>query len=246
MQLIHILPRKNLSRDLAQRYELYLADEIRKNPTDYSMCVRGNLAYKILDNSLNELGVSASLEAMELAAGTIWPDEFVIPDDVDPEKSRALMEQTLGSLGEYPNLVQLRRMAVVHARTFESYLAEMLRLSKDSRVDVVGIPKTVATLLETEPGRRDGRVVLLACAIGMGYSKTTHFLGWTGFREFEGHEEFVNCYVRSMDSRLMLVSKDLWNRDDVLSHVDLENSEIPNIREEMRRVGKEARKSGIY
>lgn len=246
VQLIHILPRKNLSRDLAQNYELYLADEVCKDPTDYSICVRGNQAYKILDNSLNELGVSASLETMEMAAEAIWPDEFVIPDDIDLDKSRDLMERTLEHLNEYPNLSKLYRMAVVHAETFEDYLAEMLRLSRDPRVDVVGIPKTVATTLETEPGRRDGRVILLACAHGMGYAKTTHFLGWTGFREFSCHTSFVSQCVRSMDSRLMLVSEDLWNRSDVLSHVDLENSEIPNVREAMYRVKKEAARYGLF
>ena len=71
MELIHILPRKNLSRDLVQNYELYLTDEVLKHPMDYCLCTRGTPSYKILDDSLNELGVSVKLAEMDRAAGVI-------------------------------------------------------------------------------------------------------------------------------------------------------------------------------
>lgn len=245
MELIHILPRKNLSRDLVQRYELYLADEILKHPEDYCSCSRGTPSYKILDNSLNELGVSVNLEAMDRAAKVIWPDEFVIPDDVDPIKSRALMEQTLETIDEYPHLKELRRMAVVHADSFSEYIRELIRLGRDPRVDVVGIPKVVAETMSTEEDSLNGRVTLLACAVGLGFGKTVHFLGWAGFKEFSDYTDFVNYYVRSMDSRLMLESRELWVREDLLSHVDLENGEIADIQSKIDRVRKAACMYGL-
>lgn len=245
MELIHILPRKNLSRSLVQNYELYLTDEVLKHPEEYSMNVRGTSSYKILDNSLNELGSSLKLEEMDEAAAVIWPDEFVIPDSVDPQESRELMEETLSRLDEYSYLLGLRKMAVVHAATFQEYVDEMLRLSADPRIDVVGVPKVLAERFQTEQNAMDGRVTLLACAVGKGYSKCTHFLGWAGFREFVGYTDFVSIHVRSMDSRLMLVSRNLWSRANVLSHIDLENAEIPNIEVEMQRVKRGVRRYGL-
>ena len=245
MELIHILPRKNLSRDLVQNYELYLTDEVLKHPADYCLCTRGTPSYKILDNSLNELGVSVKLAEMDRAAGVIWPDEFVIPDDVDPAKSRALMERTLESIESYPHLRELRKMAVVHANSFNEYISELLRLGRDPRVDVVGIPKTVARAMSTDKDSLNGRVVLLACAKGLGFGKTVHFLGWAGFREFEYYENFVSSNVRSMDSRLMLESKDLWLREDLLSHVDLENGKIVDVVSKIRRVRRGAYTYGL-
>lgn len=235
MQLIHILRKRNLSRDLVQPYELYLADEILKDPDTYRMAVRGTSSYKILDNSLNELGYSVSLEKLDRAAEIVWPNEIVIPDEIDPVKSREAAERAFEEIHNYEHLKSLKKMVVVHANTPREYLDEMLRLDRDSRVDTIGIPKVVASRFAENSNDYSGRVSLYAAALCKGLEKPVHFLGWAGFREFETHK-WLTRRIRSMDSRLMLESTDLWSREDLLSHIDLQSGSIESIEQSISRV----------
>jgi hypothetical protein len=83
--------------------------------------------------------------------------------------------------------------------------------------------------------RYDGRVSVVAELINSGIQNVEfHFLGFAGLDEFDGFE-WVSEYVRSMDSRFFLTTRDLWtHREDILSHVSLGSERmLPDIEEQI-------------
>ena len=233
MELIHILPKGNLKDKPNQKYELYLADEILKDPDFYREYVKGTPGYKILDNSLNELGASMSLEQLSEAADIICPDEVVYPDSIDPEESNKLFWECRERVKRFSNLRDLKKMVVVHSDDWFGAIVLSEKYSK-AGVDVLAYSK-VTSEQWGRPGTYDGRVSVVAELTRLCSLKTQfHFLGFSGFVEFEGYRE-VSKRVRSMDSRVFLESRDLWShRDNILSHVSLGNDRvIENLEEKM-------------
>lgn len=239
MELIHILPKGNLVSKPKQKYELYLADEILKDPEFYETYVRGTPGYKILDNSLNELGTSVSLDKLEEAASIIEPDEFVMPDDINPDRSDELFWLCRERITRYRRLAELKKMVVVHAYSVPGAMLKSVTYA-EAGANVLAYSKVTGEEWGSRANRYDGRVSVVANLVSSEIKNVEfHFLGFAGLNEFDGFE-WVSEWVRSMDSRLFLETRDLWShRDSILSHVSLGSErEIPDIEaqiEETRR-----------
>ena len=79
MQLINIFPLGNICMEYQQDMHMYLTHMVEKYPI-YAATAEVAPGYKILDNSLIELGGSVSLERVIDAATHIGADEIILPD----------------------------------------------------------------------------------------------------------------------------------------------------------------------
>ena len=221
MELIHILPKGNLIAKPYQKYELYLADEILKDPEFYATYVKGTPGYKILDNSLNELGASVSMDKLEEAASIIEPDEFVYPDDINPEKSDELFWTCRDRVSRYRRLAHLKKMVVVHAKSTPGAIMRSI-IYAEAGVDVVAYSKVTCEEWCSPFSPYDGRVSVVRGLVESNIKGVQfHFLGFAGLNEFAG-VEWVSKHVRSMDSRFFMEVDNLWDhREQMLSHVSL-------------------------
>ena len=248
MELIHILPKKNLISKPRQKYELYLADEVLKDPRFYARYVCGTPGYKILDNSLNELGASLSLSKLNEAARIICPDEMVYPDSIDPEESDELFKKCKGEIYAYKYLKDLKKMAVVHANDWRGALEKSIEYVSLG-ADVLAYSKVTSEQWghkEYDDQRYDGRVSIVSMLLKLGVNVDFHFLGFSGLEEFRGREN-ISVYVRSMDSRFFFEVDNLWkHREDILSHVPLGGDRsIPDIEKKIKAVREEYEGYGL-
>lgn len=235
MELIHILPKENLKNRSKpyQKYELYLVDDILANPEFYLQNVRDTPGYKILDNSLNELGFSRGMEELNAAAEIIKPDEFVVPDALNLYDSRHLLEECIATVSYYENLKDLKKMAVVHGNCYREHRDYFKYLLDLPEVDVIGFPKVLLNRVN------------ITYLYGLFAPKEIHFLGFVGFDEFADYG-CVTQKIRTLDSRMMLETDNLWNRDDILSNVSLDYGRvIPDIESKITRVRREYESYGL-
>lgn len=79
MYLINIFPLGNICLERNQRMHMFLTHMVEKYPT-YVEAARNAPGYKILDNSLIELGGAVDLKRVVKAAETIRADEIILPD----------------------------------------------------------------------------------------------------------------------------------------------------------------------
>lgn len=251
MELIHILPKGNLSSKPEQKYELYLADEVLKDPEFYERYVKDTPGYKILDNSLNELGSALSLERLNEAASIIHPNEFVYPDSVDCKRSEELLYESIMRADEFAELRELKRMAVVHANSWIEAFQRSDLYMQLPEVDVLAYSKVEAERWSSVAYKYDGRTSLVyaLCHLREAADNVSfHFLGFSGFEEFSGYED-VSTMVRSTDSRFFIEAEPggLWkHREQMLSHVSLGSERvIEDLEYKMKRVREEYESYGL-
>ena len=79
MYLINIFPLGNICLESNQRMHMFLTHMVEKYPA-YTEAARNAPGYKILDNSLIELGGAVDLERVVKAAEYIGADEIILPD----------------------------------------------------------------------------------------------------------------------------------------------------------------------
>ncbi len=126
---------------IRQKYELYLAHQILKEPDKYSFLANdkdNNInSYKILDNSAFELGDSIPLEQVLEAADVIKADEIVLPDIY---KNNDSFFKTLSALTELKD--SNYKLAAVAQGKDIYYLQLFLDLLLDiERIDTIMLPK---------------------------------------------------------------------------------------------------------
>ena len=148
MQLINIFPLGNICLEYQQNMHMFLTHMVEKYPT-YAKVAQDAPGYKILDNSLIELGGAVSLERVIGAATHIGADEIILPDVFQngPETIKAVQGalDTLHKMfpkGDWP----FKLMAVAQG-TDEKEWYDCYKYLLDTRgVDVIGIPKVLAKM----------------------------------------------------------------------------------------------------
>ena len=159
---------------------------------DYAKFMYNETTYKILDNSLIELGNSVSLERVLLAAKRIKAHEIILPDlfldgpGTIREVYRAIDGlKTLGELGKY-NL-----MAVCQGKNAKEFQETFEKLNDIPEINVIGIPKVCAKLHPAGRPYFEG--------LWLYGSKEIHLLGlWYGWEELWRYKDPVR--IRSVDS----------------------------------------------
>lgn len=224
MKLINIFPLGNLGMHHTQDMHMFLTHLVEKYPF-YAKFARGVKGYKILDNSLIELGGAVDLQRVLDAAMHIDADEIILPDVFQngPETIKAVEASIKELLTVYPDgKFPFKIMAVAQGKDEEEWYECYKVLLSHPYVDVVGIPKVLAKM---HPAGRPHFVNEL-CNVTY---KPHHLLGlWYSMREFNEYERFDD--IRSCDTVILgYMAKHGLTSDGIRPDghtVDLENDVI--------------------
>ena len=148
MQLINIFPLGNLCMEYSQSMHMYLTHMVEKYPA-YAQVALEAPGYKILDNSLIELGGTVSIQRLIEAAVTINADEIILPDVFQNGVAtiKSVKESLQYLVSEWPNRNwPFKLMAVAQGSTIEEWYDCYLQLLDSPDVDVIGIPKVLAKM----------------------------------------------------------------------------------------------------
>lgn len=197
MYLINIFPLGNICLESNQRMHMFLTHMVEKYPA-YTEAARNAPGYKILDNSLIELGGAVDLERVLAAAEKIGADEIILPDvfQKGPETAEAVRAAIKYMQDKWPNRDwPYKLMAVAQGRDEEEWYECYQELLEMPDVDVIGIPKVLAKM---HPGGRPHFVNEL-CNLGR---KPHHLLGlWYSITELQEYRDLG--MIRSCDTVLL-------------------------------------------
>lgn len=148
MKLINIFPLGNLNGHYEQSMHMFLTHLVEKYPF-YAKFAREVKGYKILDNSLIELGGAVDLQRVLDAAMHIDADEIILPDVFQngPETIKAVEASIKELLTVYPDgKFPFKVMAVAQGKDEKEWFSCYQFLLTNPYVDVIGIPKVLAKL----------------------------------------------------------------------------------------------------
>lgn len=148
MYLINIFPLGNICLESNQRMHMFLTHMVEKYPA-YAEAARNAPGYKILDNSLIELGGAVDLERVVKAAEIIRADEIILPDVfVSGPATIDAVQFAIKELNRmYPNRSwPFKLQAVAQGCDEEEWYECYMELVKNPDVDVIGIPKVLAKM----------------------------------------------------------------------------------------------------
>ena len=192
VKIITIAPLANCPI-MGQVNDMHMAlTHLVEKDTNYATFMDNSSTYKILDNSLIELGGAVSLERVLRAAKRIDAHEIILPD-VFLNGSETLREvyraidnlKTLGMLGKY-NL-----MAVCQGKDAKEFQETFEKLNDIPEINVIGIPKVCAKLHPAGRPYFEG--------LWLYGSKEIHLLGlWYGWEELWRYKDPMR--IRSVDS----------------------------------------------
>ena len=197
MKLINIYPLNNLQDYNKQDASMFLTHLVL-NYTEYKDMAKEYSGYKILDNSLIELGEAISFDLVLKAAKEIGADEVVLPDKFkDGLTTIEYVERTLEVYKD--ELKDYKVMAVVHGKDLEEVTKTWKTFTNNPNIDVLGIPK----VWTKQFGNRSEVLNDMIGMYGKG-DKEIHLLGlWDSFRELEDLN-YVD-QIRSIDTSLAVL-----------------------------------------
>ncbi len=197
MYLINIFPLGNICLESNQRMHMFLTHMVEKYPA-YTEAARNAPGYKILDNSLIELGGAVDLKRVVKAAEYIGADEIILPDVFqDGPATIKAVQSALDELNKmYPNRSwPFKLQAVAQGKDESEWVDCYMELIKNPDVDVIGIPKVLAKM---HPGGRPHFVNEL-CNLRR---KPHHLLGlWYSITELQEYRDLG--MIRSCDTVLL-------------------------------------------
>ena len=197
MELINIFPIGNLGLHYTQDMHMFLTHLVEKYP-HYAKLARDIDGYKILDNSLIELGGAVDLKRVLKAAEIIGADEIILPDVF--QNGPATVDAVNLALSTLNDLYPERRwpyklMAVAQGKDENEWLNCYYSLLENPDIDVIGIPKVLAKI---HPKGRPYFVDEI-CELKV---KPHHLLGvWYAITEFNEYKNIKD--IRSCDSVLL-------------------------------------------
>ena len=204
MKLCSILPIDYIGLDKNRPYSMLLAHLSMKHPK-YREYYKANSNYKIMDNSIIEMGSAFSIEKLIHEAEECDVQEIILPDAFeDGNTTFSLVTDSILYLKEHNLIGKFKLMAVCHGRHLDEFLRNFKRLSEIPEIDTIGIPKVTCKWIGT-------RAWLGFSDIIMNCNKEIHLLGcWSSLLEFieMADTPFFNK-IRSADTCLpALLSRD--------------------------------------
>lgn len=195
MQLINIYPIGNLGCEYSQNMHMFLTHMV-ENHVEYTQVAKDVAGYKILDNSVIELGNALSIGRILAAAEVIGADEIILPDVYcDGPRTLDFVKRAMNDLDRIYGGIDncpYKLMAVAQGETIEEWIECYTELLFMEHVDVIGIPKVLAKM---HPGGRP-YVVNSYCQLNI-KDKQHHLLGvWyslTEFKEYHNLEAIRSC-----------------------------------------------------
>lgn len=232
MKMINIYPIKNKKLYNNQSMNMFLTHLVLEYP-EYAKLAKNYKGYKILDNSLIELGDSMGFDLILKAAKLIKADEIVLPDAF--MNKNLTLKRTKKTLRDYKQeLKKYKTMAVIHGETYEEIYDLYNIFRQNENIDVLGFPK----VWTKQYGSRSKIVKALA---ENATNKEKHLLGiWNNLTELK---EYTNLNIRSVDSSLaaLLDIKEINNinytrRDDEIICLEKDYIKHYNLIEEVKKL----------
>jgi hypothetical protein len=197
MKLINIFPLGNLGMHYTQDMHMFLTHLVEKYPF-YAKFAKEVKGYKILDNSLIELGGAVDMKRVLDAAEKIGADEIILPDvfQQGPETINAVNEALSELNDRYANRKwPYKLMAVAQGRDEKEWYECYHELLNNPDIDVIGVPKVLA---KAHPQGRP-HFVNEHCDLKR---KPHHLLGlWYSMSEFNEYDRIDD--IRSCDTVLL-------------------------------------------
>lgn len=203
MQIIDIVPVHYLYLVQKQPMAMFLTHLVENSPT-YAEFARNYTGYKILDNSLIELGEAVSIERVLDAAKIIKADEIIL-EDVFGEGPETIekVKQNIKEYNEYAwsmsetGVRKPKLMAVAQGRDAQEFTKCFNTLNAMPEISTIGIPKRCAKL------HPQGRPFFerLWTGVNSEVSKEIHLLGlWYSYEELYRYKKPDR--IRSVDTCL--------------------------------------------
>lgn len=203
---------------------MLLTHLVERFPEYKEMALKSNV-YKILDNSLIELGGALSMERLVNAAEAIQADEIILPDVFqDGAATVEEAKKSINWLKEHNMLGKYKLMVVCHGKTFEEWEDCFNKVNAMPEVDVIGVPKVTATWLPNH--NRDDLYPIFKNT-----NKQVHLLGsWYSLSELLTLRKECWDFVRSADTCLpalcAIQNITVWDDRDGTIELDREYEEL--------------------
>lgn len=227
MKLCSIVPTNKKKLMLGRDYNMLLSHIILDNPK-YAKWVKNNLkdSYKIVDNSIVELGEAFNMEDLLRAANEVDANEIILPDVFrDGESTIEKAKESIVMLKNSKYWGRFKLMAVCHARSKEEFEKNFKELEKIEEINVIGIPKVTS-----EWGNRNDFKELY-----LNSNKEIHYLGcYDSFRELIEivNDEDVYNKIRTIDtclpSLLCIQDKKWYEKRNRSYTIDLQRDKFRN------------------
>lgn len=202
MKICNILPLSYNELMYKEEMVMLLA-HLSVNNEFYSINAKNHSNYKIMDNSIIELGKAFSLKSLIKEAIKCEANEIILPDSFrDGEKTIKLVNKSVKYLKKKHLIGKFKLMAVCQGKTFEEFENTFKILNDIKEIDVIGIPKVTT---------KDFKSRMNLYNIFSKTSKQIHLLGcWDSFEELKLLNKEQLSKIRSMDTCLLsLLSKNL-------------------------------------
>lgn len=222
MKLCSITP---ISQKEWMNYKPYtmLLAHLSKNNRAYSRWASELHSYKIMDNSIIELGKAFSLEDLLKQASVCKVNEIILPDVFQNfNETFKLAKESYDYIQNSIYKDKFKYMVVCHANSYQEMFNNLKVLENVKWIDTIGIPKVITTW-----GNRNNFKKFY-----MGSKKNIHYLGcWKSFKEeIEIKDDPVFNKIRSMDTclpSLLTIQNKKWDEERDLSYtIDLEKDNI--------------------
>ena len=220
MKFCSITPLKNSNLMYENDYVMLLA-HLSKKSADYVDLARKNKNYKIMDNSIIELGSAFSMEDLIKEALKCDVNEIILPDVFeDGAGTVKVVKESIKWLYDHNLIGRFKLMAVCHGKGPKELYDTYMALNSIPEVDVIGVPKVLSTWM---PSRVRG-----AEFMALNTNKEVHLLGcWFTLKELT--ELSRDCRIRSMDTcmpALLSIYKMGLFEDRAGRKIDLETDEV--------------------
>lgn len=188
---IHSLP--NIDQEYSQDIHMFLTHLVEKDEHYREVAIKCK-GFKILDNSLIEMGSAMDPSRVIEAAKVIGANEVVLPDVFcDGLGTMTAIQESLPIfVNEIP---WCQRMAVVQGRNVEEWLDCLKYIVAQPEIDTIGIPKVTAKM------NSQGRRYFVERVLETNTNKHVHLLGlWYTYQEFNCWPEEYFKRIRSVDT----------------------------------------------
>ena len=226
MDFCSIMPKGAYALMYKNSARVMLLTHLVEKDNEYVALAKSSTTYKILDNSLIEIGSALSLDRLMDAAAKVKADEIILPDVFkDGEATVGSVKASIKELKEKHYLGKYKLMAVCHGKTEEEFRKCFVALNEMPEIDVIGIPKVMCSFNWVKNTRAS------LYPIFKDAKKEIHFLGvWNNLSEIIDLPKEVYNKVRSVDTCLFALDiiqnkKFEENRNGTI-HLDKEYPEL--------------------
>lgn len=222
MKICNIVPLKYSYLMYQQDYVMLLC-HLSKENIKYAEEARFSKNYKIMDNSIIELGEAFNLDDLIIEARKCKVNEIILPDVFqNGESTLSLVKDSINYLRRKKILGEFKLQAVCHGKSIDEFKKSFEELNKIKEIDVIGIPKVLTKTFENRCNLYD---------IFKNTDKEIHLLGcWDSFNELKVLPKDAFSKIRSLDTCLLALlsqrGNDVFNTKRPSKTIDFNNTRV--------------------